>query len=167
LICEWHARGIPLALVREAIDHAFDRRGRRRTPRSLAYLARAVEEAWTVVQRGKLADEHAPSEPCFSAEPLAAWRRVARQQGDAPLGRLIESLLRRLSGGGLPGEIDERLEAELIRVAPPGLLAEVQREVDERLAGFADRLPRATLEATRHRAVVDRLRRALGLSKLT
>ena len=82
------------------------------------------------------------------------------------LGRLLEALVERLAEGTLPGEIDERLDAELERAAPPELLQEVAREVERRLEGFAGRLPRATLDETRRRATIDRLRRSLGLPYL-
>ena len=54
LVLKWHEAGIPLWLVLETVESLFSRRKDRgaasRTPLSLAYCRRAVEDAWHALQ---------------------------------------------------------------------------------------------------------------------
>ncbi len=52
-ISAWHESGVPLELIKEAIDDVAEK-PRRRAPRSLAYVAPAVDEAWQVVREGRI-----------------------------------------------------------------------------------------------------------------
>lgn len=69
LLSGWLARGVPLGLVLEQIEH---RKSRGRDVRSLASVARAVEEAWGSVVDGRLGATHdagSPSPPATPAPP--------------------------------------------------------------------------------------------------
>ncbi|NIQ29375.1 MAG: hypothetical protein GTN89_03135 [Acidobacteria bacterium] len=91
LICDWYARGIPLALIGEAFDAlAESMRRRKRPPRSLAVLAPSVEEAWRTIRQGR----------SRSAEGAEAPHRAPQDcdepaAGD-PLARIPEELRDRL-----------------------------------------------------------------------
>lgn len=172
LIAEWHARGIPLELILETIEEAVRRRRekKRPPPRSLAYLRQVVEEAWSVVREGRLEPGGARVAPGAASAAHAArarWQasRDAAATG-APLRRLLDDLLARLAAGAAAAEIDDELDARLVEAVGVERCRPVQRVVDERLAPFRQRMSGKVFEATRRRAVVERLRRELDLPAL-
>ena len=162
LITDWHARGIPLSLVDEAIQAAGERR--RELPRNLAYVVPAVEEAWGVVVDGRRRDE--PLAPPRALAPREAWRRVAREHSGTPLGALLDGLLARLEGGEPVEAIETTLERELTGFVDPALLSRIRREIERELAPFSERLSGEIPTETTRAAVVFRLRRELGLPGL-
>ncbi len=170
LICDWHARGIPLALVRDAMQALGEKlRRRRRSPRNLGALVSMVEEAWQTVREGRLSEEGIHAEgPAALEDPRQRWRRCAeaRAVGD-PLRVWIEELLERLETEGVPPACDSALAEGLLE-----RLSAAEREalavgVDAELAGFRDRMKPATWSATRERALVSAARRKLDLPRLT
>ena len=58
LVRDWHVRGVPLQVIREAIDELAEacQKGRRRRPRGLAYVAAAVEEGCAAIREGRVAN---------------------------------------------------------------------------------------------------------------
>ena len=163
LITEWHARGVPLSLIHDAL--AAVRESAREIPRSLAYLAPAVDEAFTLVLDGRRRPAPAPLPE--REEPLAIWRRFAREQASSPAGQLVGDLLAALEAGEDPAEVDARLDRELPGRVGPAALDAVTREVDTELAPFAERMAPAVLNETVRSAVVFRLRLRHGLPALS
>jgi hypothetical protein len=151
----WRRRGIPLAVVREALESVFaKRRERGATSRvnSLRYCSQAVEKAWlAVTELGRLAEAEVPASA--AAKP--------------PVGLLLERL-----AASLPAELP-RVGDWRARVLAAGREAE---EVERQLAAIDADLLRA-LEASLppadrdalHRAAIaaaKRLQRRLGASEL-
>jgi hypothetical protein len=171
LVADWHARGIPLRLVLEVLGEVGEARKRRGAdpPRSLAYLAPAVEEASAVFLSGRMAD---PDEPPGAAEgpagttAFSAWERSARQGAGTPLGAILRSLLERRREGEDTSVLDRELDAALPDAVETELRAEAEREALAALAPFRRRMPPEAWEATRRRAEADHLRRRLGLPRL-
>jgi len=164
-IADWHARGIPVELVREVARSCAGTGGRARAPRSLAALAAQVEEAWAVIRDGRLAS--AGSVVAAAAPPGGAWRAArARLPADSPLARLLGTLLDRLACGEAPRALDDELDRELEAAAPPEQVERARAAVDRDLGDFAGRLGPADLRRVAARAQVDKLRRLLGLPRL-
>lgn len=166
-VAEWHARGIPLAVVREALEEAAARaRKRGRTgPARLAAIGPAVEESWSAIMDGRSAAVEPPTAANRPVETPARWAALIRQGG--PLGEYLHGVSLALDEGTLSPEsaaagIDERLPA----LVPRELLRKIEDDVDARLRGFAGRLGPAALARTRRRALLDGLRRATGVGRL-
>jgi hypothetical protein len=162
LISDWHSRRIPLTLILEAIRYAAEQPSRVGTPRNLAYVAPAVEEAWRVVLDGR----RRPLEPATPsrADPADAWRRRREAEtGDSPLGRLLDELLTAHEAGKPARVLDSRLDEWLLTSASEDLLRTIRDQIDAELAPFVERMDAETFDRTRRSAIVDRLRRALGL----
>ena len=168
LLLDWHDRGIPLKLIEEAVEAATERPAKGSSPRSLGYLAPAVEQAWQVIVDGRL---EGATEPTAASDPaldiLGRWRssRDAEAPGSALAG-LLDELLARAEAGESPEMLDRSLEQSLPEVAPEKLRRRCRAEVDARLAPFESRMDPEALRVTRHRAWVDLLRRALDLPGL-
>jgi len=170
LVVDWHARQIPLAVIQEALEEAAARARKRGSsgPRSLTYLARAVDEAWELIRGGRLDPLHGARAASPSlADVRGAWNRARISTGeDSQLAALLEELLRRLDEGEAPGEVERELERSIVNHAPRELAERIRDEVAAELAPFRGRIPPADLEATSRRAVVTRLRRSLALPRL-
>ena len=166
---DWHAREIPLQVVFEAIDAAFEKGGRRRSkspPRSLAFVAPAVEECWQVILEGRSVGEH-PGPADDARDAIAAWRaRLSIEGGDSALGRLLSSLLDHLAQGAGLEELEQRLEEELPQVVSRERLVSAGERVDGTLHPFRQRLDAVTMARTREHAIVADLRRTMGLPRL-
>jgi hypothetical protein len=171
LVADWHAREIPLAVVLEELGEASRRsrsRGRTPGPRSLAYIAAAVEESWSLIlaERTRLTGTGLASSRGLSSA-RDAWERAARQAGqESDLGRLLSDLLGRLDGGASPAEVDAMLDDRLIECVPQARVARLEHEVGAELGAFRDRMPARGYERTRRRALLERLRRGLGLPRI-
>jgi len=166
-ISDWHARAIPLALVLESIDRLREADGRRRgEPRGLAWLAPAVEEAWTAVVEGRRPRPEAENAP-GTAVAVASWRRARGGAGvGTPLGVLLDALLAAHAAGEPPDALDRRLDRALPDAAPDDARAAVETDVDRRLAPYRHRMEPAVFERTRRQALAEGLRAYLGLSRL-
>ena len=171
LASDWYVRQVPLAAVLEALEEAAERarkRGRAAGPRSLAYVASAVEENWELIRRGRAGQHSAASS---SLPPLAStresWRQAEKSATEDPsLGALLSKLLLELAAGKPPADVDRELDERLLACAPPALVARSQEKVSSELEPFRARMSEKTFEVTRRRAVVERLRRALNLPRL-
>ena len=171
LIEDWHQRGIPLQIVREAIDAAAERRkGSSPTaaPRGLAYIARAVEDAWQVVVEGRLVDAAASIDgPSEEAGGIEAWRDCrGRQPPGSRLGRLLDELIQAFEHGAPTAELESRLDDQLADAAPRELRARAESEVAAELKPYEHRMTSESFESTRRKVVMRRLRMWLGLPAL-
>jgi hypothetical protein len=159
----WHRQGIPLELVRRALEEVFARRRERAAKgriSSLRYCAPAVEAAWT--EHSELAAPGARVE----AETFDAASRLAA------LAAALPSIAGGRSGpagpGGLPGSpglVGLRglagLRAELVALADAGLdpqaieerLAELDRRTLDGALAALDAEERAALDATLDKAI--------------
>lgn len=165
LIVRWHERGIPLAIVEEAMAAAVERaaaKGRVLRP-ALSRLAPAIEEGWAAVVGGRVGADKPP----VAASAEAVWRaRAAVESRDSGLGRLLTELLERLAAGAAREALDADLEARLPGIADPLLLAEIEREIERDLAPHRGRMASAQLAVARRRGRAARLRLRLGLPRL-
>jgi len=162
----WHSLGVPLEIVAEAMAATSERDKAGKRPRRLADVVPLVEEAWTVILDGRRA-RTGVVEPSPEADPLSLWRRrKAREPSGSPLAALLDELTGRAECGEDRRELDEELDRRLVETVDPALRESVQREVAGELEPFQGRIPADRLDATRHRACVDRLRRKLDLPHL-
>lgn len=170
LVLDWHAREIPLGVILEVLRESGERSRKRGSsgPRSLAYLAAAVDEAWDLIRRGRLDPVGGVAAGSASLEDVrAAWTRACEAAGPrAALTALLRDLLARVDGGESPEGIDRELESAILEAAPADLLDRIRDEVASELAPYRTRIPPDRLEATALRAIVTRLRRSLGLPRL-
>ena len=168
MICDWYAREVPLELVREALEaaSAVSAPGRRSgRPRSLAYVAPAVEEAWSVVRDGKLV-EHLPSVAEEDRSASACRSRRCAEPENSRVAELLDDLLGRLGQGEPGAELDLELDDRLAAAVPADLLLEVEVRLSIELGAFRDRMTGEVYRTTYARAVADRLRGRLGLPRL-
>jgi hypothetical protein len=172
----WHRQGVPLELVRRALEEVFARRrerGAKGRISSLRYCAPAVEAAW--VEQAELAAPGARE----AAEPFAVAARLAALAGALPAGLARAAELRRrlaeLASADLdPQSIEERL-AELDGETLDGALGDLapadrpalDAAVERTLAALAGRLAAAEIERARARLVRQVLRERLGLPILS
>jgi hypothetical protein len=169
----WHRQGVPLEVVRRAMEAVFEKRrerGAKRKIASLRYMAHAVEAMWAELR--ELAAPGARDEggevdlaPRLGAlaaalpadlsgrEELAA--RVTALAGDS------EEVERALAA--LDRELLERAEREL----GGELREEVEAAVERTLGALAGRLEPQDLEGARTRLARQVLRQRLGLPVLS
>ena len=173
LLQDWYERGIPLAVLREAISAAGERmrKGRSRSiRRGLGYLAPAVEEAWAAVRDGRLAPPTASRSTAPEPGPasvLTAWRRVAAElpPGSA-LGMALGRACAAFEASRPAEEIDRQLDDALPGSVSGERLERCSRRVDRELEAHRTRMSPDSYRATRLRGLVDGLRRELGLPRL-
>ncbi len=169
----WHRQGIPLELVRRALEEVFARRrerGAKGRISSLRYCAPAVEAAWT--EHSELAAPGARVE----AETFDAASRLAALAASLPAaGGGLRAELAALAGSGLDAQaIEERLAA-LDRRTLDGALAALGAEeraaldatLDKAIGAVAGRLAAAEIERARGRLARQVLRERLGLPMLS
>jgi hypothetical protein len=168
----WHRQGIPLELVRRALEEVFARRrerGAKGRISSLRYCAPAVEAAW--VQHSELAAPGARSAP----EAFDAAARLAALAAALPETAELRTELASLARRGLePQAIEERL-ADLDRSMLDGALAALAPEeraaldatVTQAIGAFAGRLADTEIERARGRLERQVLRDRLRLPVLS
>ena len=164
-VADWCARGVPLAVVLEAIEEAAARARRRGGElRGLALVAPAVEESWRAVEGGR-----SRAVPPGPAPDLAgAWRQAAAgRAGSDRLARWLETALDRLASGVPAVTLEDELDLHLTELAGEASLERVSGEVDRALEPFRKRMTESVFLATRARARLDGLRRLLGLPPRT
>ena len=168
----WHAAGIPLDLVRLAMEEVFAKRherGRKGRVSGLRYVAPAVQKAWKQQRELTAPGERAPAAPldvparlrnlaaALPEVPGAAEtaREIAALQGPSPeveerLAELDGSLLARAWAGLSPEERDE-----------------VEGAVERTLGALAGRLVPEELERSRERLRAQLVRQRLRLPVLS
>ena len=172
LVSAWWEQGIPLGTVLEVLDEAATRsRAQGREMRSLVYAAPAVEEARDLLQAGRSRHAFVHAAPAGERSPRSAlaWERAreALGQDEAALRRHLDHALAALAQGADPRDVDERLDGELARLVAPPRRARADEATLRALQPFRDTMPAAAWSATLARGIVDRLRKELGLERLT
>lgn len=164
-IDRWHARGVPLDVMRQAMLAAAARRPGAEPFRSLNALAPAIEEAWRVVLDGRL--DGATRQVPAASDPSGGWRRAVHDlPDDSELAAVLLELLTRLDEGVAPGTLDDELDHRLPQLVSPPLLERLQRETDHALTPYRARMSAEQYARTRRRSLHERLRRSLQLSRL-
>lgn len=161
-VADWCGRGVPLALVLEAVEEVASRMRRRGGElRGLAPVAPAVEESWKVVEGGRSGAAAPVYDP---PAPSATWRRARESRSEEdPLARWLTEADGRLLAGASPEALEDELDARLSGLAGEARVTRVSADVDRALAPFRGRMTEEVFTATRLRALRDGLRRALGL----
>jgi hypothetical protein len=168
MVSRWYRRGVPLAIVLEALTHQTGRSaGRGRGVRSLTFAGPAVEAAWDAVAGGRVAKPRAPAVRLGGSDPWASWERAHGATEHEPLRALLGALLERARSGAPAAEIDASLDRELPAAAPPEVARAVEAAAVSSLSRFRDRMPAGEFERTLLRARADGLRERLGLARLT
>lgn len=163
----WHREGVPLDLIRQALEEVFAKRKERGTKgriSSLRYCAPAVEAAWADLreltapgERGEAPALDIPSRlrNLAARVPPEIAPRVAGLHGDAPS---VEAAL-------------SALDREMLAMAETSLEEAARREVDaaveKTLSALRGRLPAEELERSRERLAHQVLRQRLGLPVLS
>jgi hypothetical protein len=169
LVLDWERRGIPLAIVLEALREGPGRRRSRRAlpgPPRLTEIATAVEEAWEVVRAGA-APTDGPVPPSAGAS-AASWEDALRAMDpSSSLAALLGGLLARLRAGADPEDLDAALDDGLAGAAPGEIRAAVEADVGRELAPFRALMTPDAFAATHALTVRDRLRKTLGLPRIS
>ncbi len=163
----WHREGVPLGLVRQALEEVFEKRRERGTKgkiSSLRYCAPAVEAAWADLRELTAPGERAEA-PVFDiasrlknlaeAVPAGFAGPVLALHGDAPAVEAALSALDREMLAAAESTLDEALRQE------------VGAAVEKTLAALRGRLPAEELERSRERLTHQVLRQRLGLPLLS
>lgn len=169
----WHQDGVPLELVKNALEEVFARRkerGAKGKISSLRYCAPAVEAAWSDL-RELTAPAHRVEALPFEVAPRVAALAAALPK--ALPGR--DGLAARLAAlAGDPQHVEEHLaslDREMLAAAETGLdeatRSEINAAVEKTLAVLAGRLPAEELASSRERLTMQVLRRRLGLPVLS
>jgi hypothetical protein len=169
----WHRDGIPLDLVRRALEEVFAKRqerGAKGKISSLRYCAPAVEAAWAGLRELTAPGERLEA-PVFDVslrlQALAAALPADLAGRDALTARIVAL-------AGDPQSIEEGL-AVLDREMLAGVVAslngpvrtEVEAAVEKTVAGLRGRLPADELERSRERLTWQVLRQRLALPVLS
>jgi len=175
----WHRQGIPIELVRRAIEEVFARRrerGAKGRISSLRYCAPAVEAAWVehselAAPGGRVAPEVFDAAARLSALAAALPADLA---GAAALRAELATLAAEGGSGLDPQGVEERLaeiDRQVLEAALAGLAA-AEREaldaaVEKALGAISGRLAAAEIELARGRLARQVLRERLGLPILS
>ncbi len=166
----WHQDGVPLDLVRRALEEVFEKRKERGTKgkiSSLRYCAPAVEAAWS-----DLRELTAPGERS-EAPALDIASRLRNLSKAVPV-ELAEKVLVLIALDADAPTVEAALSAldrEMLAAASASLDGslkdEVSRAVDSTLDALRGRLSAEELEKSRDRLTHQVLRRRLGLPVLS
>lgn len=169
----WHREGVPLDLVRRALEEVFEKRkerGAKGKISSLRYCAPAVEAAWADLRELTAPGERAEAPSFDVSARLRALAAVLPQT--LPLREEIASRITALEGS--PQSVEELLsgvDREMLAAAGASLdepaRAELETAVEKTLAGLRARLPAEELERSRERLRSQILRQRLGLPVLS
>ncbi len=177
----WFSQGIPLSLVTSVMTEVFAQaasRRPRRLPRSLAYCAPAVEEAFADIQAGRtrLPTSVDVNEDDDSRAAIAEMARaVAASSAPEVLRDEVAAMLSRAAQGERVVELGEDLALELeqrvldacLEVLPDTEREELERQALEDVAPYAEGMEPAVREHARQRAFRRRLRRRFRLPDLS
>lgn len=169
----WHRDGVPLDLVRRALEEVFAKRqerGAKGKISSLRYCAPAVEAAWAGLRELTAPGERLEA-PAFDVslrlKALAAALPADLAGRDALAARIVAL-------AGDPQSIEEGLavlDREMLAAVVTsldGLLrTEVEAAVEKTVAGLRGRLPADELERSRERLTWQVLRQRLALPVLS
>ncbi|MES1243946.1 MAG: hypothetical protein ABUT39_20250 [Acidobacteriota bacterium] len=163
----WHQEGVPLELIRHALEEVFAKRKERGTKgriNSLRYCAPAVEAAWAE-RRELTAPGERDEAPALDIPsrlgnlaalvPPEIAPRVIGLHGDAPS---VEAAL---------AVLDREMLAAAEASLEDGTRREVEAAVEKTLAALRTRLPAEELERSRERLTHQVLRQRLGLPVLS
>lgn len=169
----WHRDGVPLGLVRRALEEVFAKRkerGAKGRISSLRYCAPAVEAAWAELRELTAPGERleAPElDPSLRLEALAAALPPELAGRDRLAARIVAL-------AGDPPEIEEELavlDREMLAAAAASLgdalRGEVEAAVEKTLSGLRGRLAADELERSRERLTWQVLRQRLALPVLS
>jgi hypothetical protein len=169
----WHRDGVPIELVKGALERLFERRRERGTKgrvSSLRYCAPVVEAAWQELRDLVAGGERAAPEP-FRVGPRLQALAAALPAGLAGREALAERIAALVGDAQSVEEELAGLDREMLQAALAGLSAEGQAElaaaVGSSLARLQARLPDAEIEEARQRLIGQLLRRRLGLPLLS
>lgn len=162
----WRRRGIPLAVVLEALNAAGRRRSGR-LPRSLTALQHTVEDAFAVVASGRVETTVGDPVPARS-DARGAWEAALTAcLPDAPLRALLTRLLAEEAAGAPAATLDASLDRLLPAAVTEAQLAEAREQTRSGLAAFRGRMSDHEFQSTFDRALVERLRLRLALPRLS
>ena len=161
----WRRRGIPLGVVLEVLAD-FGKRHVGRTPKALTSLARAVEEAWSVVASGRAAPTVTDAQPTRSDARRAWQEALGRCLEGGRLHALLTRLLDEESEGAAAPALDAALDLKLPESVSEEVLASATEQTLRTLEVFRRRMSEEEFHKTLARALVDRLRADVGLPRL-
>jgi hypothetical protein len=166
----WHQEGVPLDLIRGALQDVFARRKERVAKgkiSSLRYCAPAVEAAWAERRELSVPGERAEA-PAFDLGSRLRALAAALPAGREELAGRITGLL------GDPQTVEEHLAAldrEMLAASSAalddGTRTEIGAAVEKTLAALRSRLPADELERSRERLTSQVLRQRLHLPVLS
>ncbi len=173
----WHRQGVPLDLVKRALQELFAKRREREEEVKvwgLQQCRRAVETAWKEARELTAPAARGRGE----AAPLDVAARLDALAGalpeDLPGGEELAADIRALVALADSRAVEEalgRLEGEAVARLIEGLAPErrvaLDAEVERGLEALAERIPRAEVERARRRLVEQRVRRSFGLPALS
>ena len=163
LVAGWRRDGVPLRIVLEVLDHEGRRRGG--TAKSLRAVASAVREAASVVASGRTTTVPPRGATAPRTGAIERWRAALESAEHAPLRELLSGLLHDAAQGAPAATLDETLDRDLPLRAPETHVHAASEEARRGLEPFRTRMDTAEHERALRRAVVDRLRDALGLPR--
>jgi hypothetical protein len=141
LMKKWHADGVPLAVVIEAIDSVFEKNetsGRRKVISSLSYCRHAVKEVWQ--DRKELIVGDGETTP------------------EAQLGEMLEALASDLERAGGPADVLAGTAREVRSLTAERSVPRIEERLIEIERGLIERLMLTTVSSIRdeaHRAIGD------------
>lgn len=168
----WHREGIPLDLVRRALEEVFNRRkerGAKGKISSLRYCAPAVEAAWSDLRELTAPGERTEA-PAFDLG--SRLRSLAAALPGIPTSERFRGRIAGLAGD--PQGVEEelaRLDREMLAAAEESLdpegRADIEAAVEKTLAALGGRVPAEEIVRSRERLSHQVLRRRLGLPVLS
>lgn len=158
----WHEEGIPIELVERVVREVFGKRrekegeeGKHRIL-TLRYVRRAVENAWNKQRRMEAPIHAGDAAPEIDVQGRLEALASALPEGLPGQEEAVRAILRLGKSGVEADEVEAGLAAldeEVLERIERGLGAEERAELDRRLeealAGLAGRLPREELERAR------------------
>jgi hypothetical protein len=169
----WHREGVPLDLVRSALEEVFAKRkerGAKGRISSLRYCAPAVEAAWEELKE-LIAPARRAEAPAFEVVPRLAALAAALPSSFADR----DYWAKRVTGlAGAPEEVENHLASidHNMLSSAIGSLAEeerdeIERAVEKTLSLLRGRLPADELATSHGRLFRQTVRRRLGLPVLS